>query len=242
MSGAMVRRIGNSALVLPFVIAAKANGLSPAAPDENLESAIAVLRHVDPEALSEAEQDRKSDEIDKAWDTLGRAGEQGIERLKAEIEAVRSQGPKDDFFMLNASALLWNLRGVSESETIARIWREVPQSAAYYYVFRAAFEAAELQDPQALPMLKAVLRDDEGTFDVAAHAMILHWPETLGFIWGCYGPRGLAVLTQVLATSKDENELKSAVVLVSRCQFLDALPHLRQVARQGPGEARLLAI
>lgn len=210
--------------------------------DTRLEQAIATLRHVKRDNLSEAEQEKKAQEIDGAWAVIKAAGQTGVSRLKEEVRRVDSSNERDDYFKLNASALLWLIGQLDEAESIAAIWNSTPLDAQYNYVFYTAFEAATTQDLRALPMLKAVLRDKKGKVYFERHAMEVKWPLTHEFIWGAFGSKGLPALNEILKTSKDVVEQASATLLLAHAQYLPALPRIRELAATGEGEARLVAI
>jgi HEAT repeat protein len=106
------------------------------------------------------------------------------------------------------------------------------------YVYFTAWEAARTQDPRALPVLKATLRERGLSVFIPQHAMTVAWPLTQEFLWTAYGPAGLPVLAQVLAESKDESALATAAILLGQAQYAEALPALRKLARDGTGEAR----
>lgn len=207
-----------------------------------LERAIATLRHVNPGKLTDKEQEKKAEEIDKAWAVIKAAGQAGVSRLKEEVRRVENSQERDDYFKLNASALLWGIRKLDEAESIAAIWNSTPLDAQYNYVFYTAFDAATTQDPRALPMLKAVLKDKKGEVYFELHAMEVKWPLTHEFVWGAFGTKGLPVLAEILKTSKDPVELASAILLLTKAQYLPALPRIREIAATGEGEARLVAI
>lgn len=210
--------------------------------DPKLERAIAALRRIDPTKLSDTEQEKKAEEIDEAWAFIKKAGATGILRLKEEVRRVDETKERDDYFKLNATALLWQISGLKEAETIAAIWKGTPLRAQYNYVFYTAFDAATKQDPRALPMLEAVLKDKEGEVFFALHAMEVKWPLTHEFIWGAYGAKGLPALAKILETSQDPVELASTILLLTSAQYLPALPRIREIATNGKGEARLVAI
>lgn len=195
-----------------------------------LDKDIAVLRHIDPSKLSDAEQEAKAKAIDAAWAEIKASGPTGTQRLKREIEAIDKSNEKDDFFKLNAAALLWEIGKLNEADYIAKIWNSTPLETQYNYVFYTAFDAAKTHDPRALPLIKAVLKNDSGGIYVAAHAMPVNWPLTQEFIWGVYGPDGLPVLNEILNTSSDRVEIVSAMIRLSRSSYLPALPKIRQLA------------
>src|ERR1044072_3688477 len=99
------------------------------APDQKLEKAIAALRHIDQSKLSESQQEAKAKEIDEAWDVISAAGKPGIARLKEELRQVEQKQESDDFFKLNAAALLWVIGKLDEAEAISRIWQSTPLTA-----------------------------------------------------------------------------------------------------------------
>jgi HEAT repeats len=226
----------------PFILGQSSRTLSQTTPDKNLEEAIATLRHINQDGLTEAQKELKAGQIDNAWKIISASGEKGLSRLKQEVQKVDSNKEKDDFFKLNASALLWQIGRLTEADNIARIWNSTPLAAQYRYVFYVAFDAALTHDPRAIPMLKAILKDDKGSIYVDLHAMDVEWPLSHEFIWGAYGPKGLPVLHDVLETSNDPVEVRSAMTLLSQAQYLPALPRIRQAVTSKQEEVRHVAI
>ena len=210
-------------------------------PDKKLEQAIAVLRRVDQRKLSEQQQKTKAEEIDAAWGVIQAAGKTGVARLKEEIRLVDQNKEQDDYFKLNASALLWNIGQFDEVDAITAIWKSTPLNAQYKYVFHAAYAAAQTQDRRALPLLLACLKDNHGEFDLLPH-VYTRWLGALEIIWGAFGPQGVPDLMRVLETSTNPSELESAIFLLIWTQELKALPRVREIAARGPREARLEAI
>jgi hypothetical protein len=158
-SGATITFLG---AVLILVVPAAAQDK----PDKKLEQAIAVLRRVDQGKLSEQQQQAKAKEIDAAWGVIKAAGKMGIARLKEEIKLVDQSKEKDDYFKLNASALLWIIGQFDEVDAIAAIWKSTPLNAQYKYVFHTTYAAAQTQDRRALPLLLACLKDNRGRVDL----------------------------------------------------------------------------
>jgi HEAT repeat protein len=210
-------------------------------PDKKLEQAIAVLRRVDMGKLSEQQQKAKANEIDAAWGVIKAAGKMGVARLKEEIRLVDQNKEKDDYFKLNASALLWNISQFDEVDAIAAIWKSTPLNAQYKYVFNTAYAAAKTQDRRALPLLLACLKDNHGRFEFPPNTMT-QWLGALEILWGAFGPQGVPDLMRVLETSTDSAELESAIFLLIWTHELKALPRVREIAARAPREARLEAI
>lgn len=219
------------------------SGLTAQAPiDQKLEAAVASLRNIDVEKLSDEQRKLKAEQVDASWKVLTAGGQKAAGRLKKEIEKIVATKEKDDFFKLNASVVLWNIGKFDEADYISKIWTTTPISTQYTYVFMTAFDAAQTQDLRVLPMLKAVLKDDKGSMHVGLHAMNIAWPLSHEFIWGSYGPKGLSVLAEILEKSNDEVELRSAMDLLARSQYLPALPRMRQLAASENDQVRLKAI
>ena len=217
-------------------------GAAEKAKPQDLAKAIASLRHIDPGKLTEAEKEQKGEEIAKAWNALKAAGPAGILAVRREIEALDKTGEKDDFFKLGAAALLWQTGKLAEADAIAKVWASTPLDTQYNYVFYTAFDAAQTQDPRALPMLKACLRDKAGSVFLEQHFLDVKWPQTHEFVWGTFGPKGLPALDKVLETSKDPVELVSAMILLGRAQYLPALPNVRKLAADKEDEVRRTAV
>jgi hypothetical protein len=132
--------------------------IEPPATDD-LTKAVAAMRRINPTSLSDEQKQAKSQELAKAWKTLVDAGTKCVDALKEEIRKINASEEKDDFFMLSAAAVLWQISKVGEAKTIAALWSgDVSLSTNYNYVFFTAFEAARTQDPRVLPMLIAILR------------------------------------------------------------------------------------
>lgn len=209
---------------------------------EELDKAVVSLRNVNHAALSGEQRKAKGVEINQAWKTIHAAGASGVARLVAELDEVIANHEKDEYFKLNASALLWITGRLKHAEKIGEVWNASKLHVNPNYVFFPAFEAARTQDPRALPMLGACLKDKKGNVRIAAHAMKVAWPLTHEFIWGAYGPKGLPVLERILRSSKDSGVLQSAMLLLSRSQHLAALTKIRQLAAQGEGEVCRTAV
>ncbi len=225
-------------LFLPHVPSLCAQSSKP----EDLEKAVARLRKIKQREIPESQQEAKAKEIDAAWDVIRAAGPAAVVRLKEEVRRVEAGKESDDYFKLNASALLWLIGKLDEAESIAAIWRTTPLDAQYNYVFYTAMEAAATHDARALPMLKAVLRDDKGGVYLYKHSMDVQWPLTLQFIWGAYGPIGLPVLTEVIQTSTNPIELKSAMFALSAAYHVEALAGIRALINNSDSEVRYVAI
>jgi len=237
-----VRKLSGSLLLLLAVLVNAQTLRAQTAPDQKLEKAIATLRHIEMAKIPEAQREAKGNEINAAWEVIRAAGATGVARLKEEVLRVERGKEKDDYFKLNAAALLWTIGQLNEVETIARIWQSTPLNAQYNYVFYTAMEAAQTHDARALPLLRAVLRDDSGSVYLYRHAMDVRWPLTHQFIWGAYGSKGLPVLTEILQTSNFSIELKSAAILLADAYQVDALPRIRALAKSPISDVRVTAV
>jgi HEAT repeat protein len=228
-------------LVLTFVLFTLP-AFAGQSPDAELDKAVATLRKIVWKDWSDEQKEAKAKEIDAAWKTLTAAGEKGATRLKQEIEKVDAAKEKDDFFKLNATAVLWEIGKAPEAEYIAKVWEGADLSSQYTYVFLTAFAAAQTQDPKVLPMLRVVSKDDKGSLYIGLHAMNVGWPLSHEFLWGAYGNGGLPVLADLLEKSTNEVELKTAMELLGKAQYLSALPRIRQLASNGNPDIRRKAI
>lgn len=226
--------------LLVLVAAPPAAAQAVSGPD--LARAVAALRNIDADKLTEEQQDAKARELEWAFETIEKAGPAGTAALKAELRRLETSRQRDDRFRLAAAALLWAVSQHAEAETVAGIWDRTPLKAQYNYVFYTAFAAATTRDERALPMLRAVLRDKEGEVYFPAHAMRVQWPLTHEFVWGTFGAKAAPALAHVVETSEHPVELASAVILLASAQHLPALPRIRQLAASGTGEARRWAV
>jgi HEAT repeat protein len=196
---------------------------------------------VDQGKLDEQRKKAKAKEIDAAWEVIGAAGKKGVARLKEEIRLIDQNREKDDYFKLNASALLWKIGQFDEVDTIAAIWKSTPLNAQYKYVFYTANAAAQTQDRRALPLLLACLKDNHGGIELLPN-IHTQWLGALEIIWGAFGSQGAQDLVHTLETSTDSTELESIIFLLIWANEPKALPRVREIASGGPREARLEAI
>jgi len=231
-------------LLLATALAAQVRVEAPKeAAGADLAKAIVAMRHVTPADFSQEEREAKAKEIDAAWKTLIAAGKPAAELIKAEFAKIDAAKEKDDYFKLGASVVLWQIGGLDEAPTIAEIWSgDVALDLNYNYVFPLAMEAARTQDPRALPMLVACLKDKKGQFFTTSHFMNLKWPLTAKFVWAAYGPKGLPALAGLLESSQDGPTREFAAMWLAECQYVPGLAAIRKIAREGQGEARQGAV
>ena len=209
---------------------------------EPLTKAIAVMRNVDQSRISLQERRARALQMSSAWKTLISAGPRGTEALRAELDALDQARQKDDFFRLAAAALLWRIGKTDHAGRIAAIWSGTPVKVQYQYTFATAMAAAGTQDPKVLPMLSALLRDDQGVFLNPMHAMRMGWPMNLEFIWGRFGRGGLPRLREALNKSDDPVELKSACHLLCLAGDHASLPRIRELVKSRDAHLRREAV
>ena len=209
---------------------------------KQLDAAIATLRNIQSDRLSEAQREAKGKEIDNSWEVLRAAGKSGVARLKQEIQKLDNSNTRDDFFKLNASSLIWQIARLDEAAGVATIWNSTPLDSQYSYVFYTAFEAAMTQDARALPMLEACLRDNKGKVFIPLHSLDIAWPLNIEFLWGSFGSKGLPALARILDESKDSVKVQSAMVLLTGAHYINALPAIRRLTGNPDKEIRRIAI
>ncbi|HOF34603.1 MAG TPA: HEAT repeat domain-containing protein [Spirochaetota bacterium] len=227
---------------LLFVLISLVQIFPQEAGNDELDSAIKILRKIDENTLTNEDKKNKSIEIDKAWEIIKSSGDAGLKRLKKELDEIEKTKESDDFFKLNASVLLWKMGNVSEAAAISKIWNSTSFRANYRYVFYSAFDAASTQNDKVIPMLKAVLKDNSGRIYFPQHSMNFSWPLTVEFIWGAFGHKGLPALFDVLKNSKNDIEIMSAMHILVNAQYLEALPRIRELASSKNAEVRNFAI
>jgi tetratricopeptide (TPR) repeat protein len=210
--------------------------------ETKLDKAVASLRGNQLSKMTDSEKKDKSNEIAGAWKVITSEGEKGLERVKKELAAIKEQGESDDFFQLAAAGLLWELAGLEEAEELTRIYETVDLTLQFNYVFWPVYQAAMQQNPKALPMMKAILREKRDDVLMEMHAMGLKWPYTIELIWGAYGPEGLHSLHDLLESSNDPVVLQSVIHLLTNAQYVEALPRLRKLAKHKNDDVRRSAI
>lgn len=212
-----------------------------ATPVDELAQAIATLRQLNPDATVDDEQ---ATAIQTAIETIASTGPDGATRLKEALQAAEAAGEENALFNFLATMLLWNENELDEADTIAAIWSAVPPNEwpDYQLLFFPAMQAAATQDERALPMLKALLSDNQGSLFLEEHYIALSYPYTEEFLWGAYGSKALPVLFEVVQTSEDPVAIATAITLLSRAQYLPALPEIRKAAESEDKDVRHAAI
>ncbi len=210
--------------------------------EQSVDQAIRVLRDVQVEKLAESDKEAKAVEVQQAWETLEKAGQNAVKSLHQAIKEDRQTSKKNDFFALGAAMLLWKINGIAEANEIAEVWQSARQTVNYNYVFATAVMAAKTRDPRVLPMLRALLHEKEGHFGVPQHAMTLAWPQSMEIVWGTFGSGGLDCLEDVLEHSKNPSEMETAMLLLTSAQQIKALPAIRRLAKHPNPELKCMAI
>ncbi|HOA06584.1 MAG TPA: HEAT repeat domain-containing protein [Spirochaetota bacterium] len=209
---------------------------------DEIDSAVKTLRNIDVNKLTDDDKKNKSDEINKAWETLRSSRDAGLKRIKKELELIEKTKESDNFFKLNVSVLLWDMGKTSETAAIAKIWNNTSFDVNYRYVFYTALDAARTQNEKVIPMLKSVLKDNISQVDSPQHSMSIPWPLTVEIIWGVYGHKGLPELLNVLKTSRNDVEIMSAMHILVNAQYIDALPKIRELINSKNHEIKNSAI
>ena len=199
---------------------------SPSAtPAPDLTPSISVLRDM---GFDEPNQN-DSEALASAIGDITNAGPEGARALKEELAVMEQAGEEDVEFKLLAAYILWDIGELEEADTIADVWSSIPADQwVYELLFIPAFQAASTQDSRALPMLKVLTLDNQGKFFSERHYLSFEYPRTHEFLWGSYGSKGLPVLHELLQTSEDPIVLSSAIGLLTRAQYLPALPDIRK--------------
>ncbi len=210
-------------------------------PKKRLEKAVGLMRNIRVNELTNEEKRLVQGRMESAWEIILNC-ETGLERIEEELVKLEEQSERDDFFQLASAALIWDVKGLEGVERITRIFETVDLSLQPNYVFFPTYQAAQMNDSRAIPMMKATLRMNAGEVLMSMHATILQWPRNVEFIWGVYGPGGLEDLCAVLEKSNDPAVLQSAIHLLTRAQYLKALPKIREIAMDVKSDARLRAI
>jgi hypothetical protein len=204
-----------------------------------LVQAVSALRQLAPENLD----GNQSAALDQATNTIVEAGPEGIRALRQGLDEGRQDGNPDPAFELLAASLLWEIGGLAEAGAIADIWSGIPPDEWNFpSVFMTALDAASTQDPAAVPLLKALLADRTGELPLPLHATTMVYPMTQLFVWGAYGSKAMPVLHDVLQTSPDPAAQETAITILSRAQYLPALPRIRQAIESEDAGVRDAAI
>jgi HEAT repeat protein len=208
-----------TAPVPPPTGAAEREPSAPAAP--NFESAVAELRGVRPERLTDDEKAAKSLALDSAWQRLRADPHRAVAALKAEHERLIAAGERDDYFAIEAAHLVFAMSGVREIATLERMYRGVDLAVNFRLAFETLSRMAATRDARVLPTLRAALAVEPGAATVffAEHVLRVTWPQTIDFIFAPYGPGLCAFAGGEASGSQSHAVVRSAAHLlaVNRC-------------------------
>lgn len=210
--------------------------------DPELDNAVRSLRNIRQAKTGNEEMIKKSAGIERAWDIIKSHGDDGVNRIKLELDSIEKSNEKDDFFKLNVSMLLWKISGVKESSAISQIWNNTDLSANYKYVFFTAVEAASTGSPEVSKMLLPLLRDRRSELKLNAIGKTVVWPETAEYIWGAFGKAGLTDLDIILNGDIESPDVPAALIILTKNQYIRSLPAIRKIARLAKGNHRYTAI
>jgi HEAT repeat protein len=215
---------------LAVLLVACAHAPTATAPDE-IDAAIAQMKGVDPDRLSKPQRDQKDKDLDAAWKTLLARKEAAIPRLLAALAADQRAARPDHYFRMDASALLWDMQQLDAAPAIARALDGVDLGFHMDVGFNLFTQAAATRDRRAWPVLKHALRLDEksGYTTFPRHAMEVHWPLILEFIFSPYGPEVCAAAAES-AGDPDPRVLRSVLSVLVSHRCLEALPLARKLA------------
>jgi hypothetical protein len=214
---------------LLFAACAHASG-KPAAPDP-IDSAIAEMRGVIPDRLTQPQRDQKDKALDAAWKTLLAHKEAAAPRLVAALAADERAREPDHYFRMDASALLWDMQKLDAAPVIARALAGVDLGLHMDVGFGLFAQAAATRDQRAWPVVKHALRLDEtsGHTVFSRHAMNVDWPLILEFIFSPYGP-GVCAAAADSAGDADPRVQRSVLSVLVSHRCLEALPLARRLA------------
>src|SRR5262245_49678749 len=144
---------------------AAAQEAPPPSTADDLAKAIAEMRNL-PTKLVDREAEIRGPRIQAAWETLIAAKDAGAKALLAEAARLDAAKQKDDRFRLGAASVVWQIGRFDRVADVVSLWADADFAVKYSYAFRPAFEAAYDGDERALPLLVALLRDQQGTYYV----------------------------------------------------------------------------
>jgi hypothetical protein len=206
---------------------------SPSPPGQaSLEDAVAELRRVDPERLSDGEKAKKGRALDAAWQRLRAEPERALAALKAEHDRVIAAGERDDYFAIEAAHLVFVMAGLREISTVERMYRGVEPSVNFRLAFETLGRMAATRDPRVLPVLRGALAigPDTGEVFFPQHVLRVVWPQTIDFVFAPYGPGLCAFAADEAPGSTSPAVLRSAAYLFAVNRCVDALPIVRRLA------------
>ena len=254
MRGKIFKRVLIEALLLGPLVVACASGTSgptegatsttEPVPVQNsssnpaLDDAIETLQRIDASTFERVEQQEFDRFVNGAWATISEAGDEGILRLRRELEREDT----NTFFRMSGTALLFLLQGPDAASLIGEVWSRSDLTVHYHYVFHTAALAAYTGDPRVTEILAPLLSDASASMVFPAHVMRLRWPGLLKFTWGAMGPAGESHLLDVLRTSDDPAALRSAMHLLSDSFNTEALPELRRLSESSDKSVRTRAL
>lgn len=181
-------------------------GASPA----SVKAALAAMRDVHIEGLSQPQVDVINQRLDHAWKTIEASGPAAIPVVRAALVAETAKpGKPDYFFLFDASHLLATLDSQNQwdaiSPALARIEPDdttILANADPY--FRLCYQLAQTGRPDALPALLPFLRVKKATVQLPQHDLPLNPTLICVFLFGSYGPAAEDTLLDHLESHPEE--------------------------------------
>lgn len=173
-------------------------------------AAIQSMRGVHIEGQSQTQIRALNDRLDRAWDTIRRAGPGATPMLRTALSAeLEKRGKPDSFFLLDVSDLL-HATDPQKSEdlvvdALSRLDLDDPTMLANTERhFRLVYELARSGHEAVLPALLPFLSAHKAETFVPQHALKLDGTLMCVFLFGTYGPAAEDTLFERLKTQQAE--------------------------------------
>jgi hypothetical protein len=176
----------------------------------SVKAALAAMRAVHIDVLSQPQVDAINQRLDRAWKTIEASGPAAIPVVRAALVAETGQpGKPDYFFLLDASHLLATLDSKNQWDAIAPALARIDADditirANTEPYFRLCHQLAQTGRPDALPALLPFLRVKQAAVFLPQHDLTLNPSLICVFLFGSYGPAAEDTLVERLESHPEE--------------------------------------
>jgi len=167
------------------------------------------MKGVDPAELSDEQKTNKDKLLTLAWKQLVLAGKPAAKRIRQELDA----NPKDAYFQLSASMVLYQIEGnAAHPDIIMALQRTSIEDNRFQY-FYLCHRLARSRDEAVLPVLERLLANKKVFVFIDKDSPILD-PRTVSvYLYGVFGPGAIPALKKACADKSPTVRANAAAVL-----------------------------
>jgi len=179
-------------VVFAIVPALVATAWAAAAQAADIPALVARMKGVDISRLSDAEKQAMSVSLTETWRELAAAGKPAAAEIRKQLEAH----PRDAYFQLSASMVLYQIEPKTASPAILTALERTSISDNAFQYFYLCHRLARQREPGILPVLRRLLANERTVVFIDHESPMLEPRTICTYLYGVYGTAAVRPLMQ----------------------------------------------